>query len=150
MSDNWIVLIPQDPRVIPAPERRERALQVFRKLVPDAERVGMEVTDEVQFIDCGGNFERVLCPDCGEVLDHSWWSERVDDDFATGFQLKQFELPCCATKQSLDGLRYEWAQGFARFSMEAMNPNLAELSPAQIASVEAVLGSRLRIIYRHI
>jgi hypothetical protein len=150
MSDSWIILIPENPQTVPANERQERALATFRQVVPDSEKVEIQTSENIRFVDCGENFERVLCPSCGKEIDNDWWSDRMSEDFDSGFRLKQFSLPCCKAKRTLNDLRYEWPQGFARFSLEAMNPNVAELPREQVTSLEAIVGCPLRVIYQHI
>jgi len=150
MSDNWIILIPENPRMIPAQDQQQHALRAFRELAPKSDQVEIEVSDELRFIDCGQNFERVRCPACGKQLDDDWWNVQMNEEFEVGVSLKELELPCCRAKRTLHDLRYEWPQGFARFSLEAMNPNLGRLSPDQVASFEAVLGCPVRVIYQRI
>jgi len=148
MSDNWIILIPENPETIPVQAQQQHALQAFQRLAPKSDKIEMEVSKELRFIDCGQNFERVRCSACGKELEENWWNERMNEEFESGLFLKEMELPCCGVKRTLHDLRYEWPQGFARFSLEAMNPNLGKLSLDQVTSLEAALGCPLRVIYR--
>lgn len=80
-----------------------------------------------------------------------WWLERMPEDFVDGgFTLHQHSLPCCGVKRTLDQLRYDWPQGFARFAFEVMNANIGGLDEGQTSEFEHVLGTRLRKIFRHI
>jgi hypothetical protein len=148
MSDNNVILIPEDPRLIPACEKQMHAMRTFRQLAPDSDQVEIKVVDRVRFVDCGQNFERVLCPACGKQFDFEWWNERMHEDFMDGSPLREIELPCCKAKRSLHDLRYEWPQGFALFSLHVKNPSFGKLSREQVASMEAVLGCPLRVIYQ--
>ena len=148
MSDGYIILIPEDPQIVPGAEQQKNALKAFRQLAPKAKKIEIKITDELCFIDCGQNFVRVLCPACGKQLDTDWWNARMNEEFESGVLLKEIEVPCCRTKHTLHDLRYEWPMGFAKFSIEATNPNVGKLSPDQIASMEAALGCPLRVIYR--
>jgi hypothetical protein len=47
-------------------------------------------------------------------------------------------------------LIYEWLQGFARFSVEAMNPGIPDLSDEQMRAFEKVLGCRVRRVLQHL
>jgi hypothetical protein len=67
-----------------------------------------------------------------------------------GFQLKDYSMPCCGHVSSLNDLQYDWPQGFARFGIDAMNPNIGKLTDEQIRDFELLLETPLRVIYQHI
>jgi len=150
MSDYWIILIPAQADFIPTTEARRDALRLFRALAPRAAEVKEELTEDVRFIDCGSNFEHVRCPDCDEELKMAWWQEKMDEEAKGGFPLRSFDLPCCDGRSSLERLKYDWPQGFARFSIEAEDPIIADLTVEQLQAFEAILGCRVRRILRHI
>jgi hypothetical protein len=150
MSDNWIILIPEDPRHVPSPERQERARGRFAEIAPQADEVKVNVTENAEFFDCGGNFERIICPSCRTEVPTEWWQDRMDEDFAAGFKLARYPMPCCREPYTLHELTYEWPQGFGRFALEAMNPNLGKLDDKYKMEFEEILGTPLRVIYQHI
>ena len=151
MSDNWIALIPEDPRDVPEPARQTRARDRFADIAPDAEEIELKVSDQIKFFDCGANFERICCPSCDAELATEWWQDRMDDDYVDGgFKLRQYSTPCCNATHSLEQLVYEWPQGFARFAVDAMNPNIGKLNNQHKTEFEQILGTRLRVIYQHI
>jgi hypothetical protein len=45
---------------------------------------------------------------------------------------------------------YEWPQGFGRFALDAMNPNIGILQDRYKLEFEEILGTKLRVIYQHI
>ena len=51
------------------------------------------------------------------------------------------------TATALDRLDYEWPAGFARFVLEASNPNVSELPGQQMRALGRMLGCRLRQIW---
>jgi hypothetical protein len=151
MSDNWIILIPEQAGFVPPADKQQQALSRFRNLAPAADEVKIELSEKIRFVDCGSNFERILCPDCKKELDISWWQKQINEDFVdSDFQLLSRKMPCCGTMRNLHELRYDWPQGLARFGLEAMNPNLGKLPEAEISSLESILGCPLRVIYQHI
>ena len=151
MSDHWIALIPEDPRFLPDETSQQAAVDRFAELAPEAEEIDVLASDGIQFFDCGQNFERMLCPSCAAELDPDWWQEQMDRDFVDGgFQLGELQLPCCGAVTTLNGLRYDWPQGFARFAIDAMNPNIGKLSDSQIEEFQTILKTPLRVIYQHI
>jgi hypothetical protein len=149
MSDNWITLIPEDPNHIPDAVRQRRARSRFAEIVPKADEIEIKVSNKIEFFDCGANFECVRCPACGSEIATDWWKDRMDEDCGDGFKLATYATPCCATKCTLHELAYDWPQGFGRFALETMNPNIGELTNRNQRELEGILGTKLRVIYRH-
>jgi len=151
MSDNWIVLIPEDPQFIPDAASQRCARERFAEIAPEADEIEIELSDEVRFFDCGGNFERVGCPSCGAEIPLAWWQARMNEDYSgKGFRLAAYATPCCGAKLTLHELAYEWPEGFGRFALDAMNPRIGKLSKRHQRELEDILGTKLRVIYRHI
>ena len=149
MSDNWIRLVPDDPRYVPDRARQVRAKARFAEIAPKGE-IDVEVRDTVTFFDCGGNFERILCSSCEAEIPVEWWQARMDEDYGEGFQLANCVLPCCSAQCTLNDLVYEWPQAFGKFVLEAMNPNIGMLKDEHKRELEGILGTKLRVIYQHI
>lgn len=152
MSEDWIVLIPEDPRFIPDEEKREQGRDRMTTIVPDADgiEIEIEVFDTVQFFHCGANFGRIFCPGCRSEIPFSWWQGRMDEDYGDGFKLASYPTPCCGAVLTLHELIYEWQQGFGRFALSARNPNIGLLSEGHRAELETIVGTKFRVIYRHI
>jgi hypothetical protein len=150
MSDNWITLISDDPSFIPDAVKKSRARDRFAEIAPDAEEIEIKVCDKVEFFDCGGNFERILCPLCRSEISVAWWEDRMEKDYNDGFLLAKYPTPCCMTPQTLHELVYEWPQGFGRFAIDVMNPNIGKLDDRYKKEFEGILGTPLRVIYQHI
>jgi hypothetical protein len=150
MSDNWIILIPEDPRYLPSVASQERARQRFLEIAPDADEIEIQATENVVFFDCGGNLERILCPSCRAEIPIPWWTATMDSDYDGGFRLEKYAVPCCGELFTLHELHYEWPEGFGRFGLDAMNPNLGLLDETYKREFEEILGTPLRVIYQHI
>jgi hypothetical protein len=151
MSDDWIALIPEDPRHVPHAIKRRRALERFLELAPNAENIEIKVSDNIQFFDCGANFIRITCPNCRVEISMEWWRNRMDEDYVEeGFALMSYPTPCCNAPHTLNELIYEWPQGFGRFALDVMNPSIGQLRHEVIAEFEKILGTRLRVIHQHI
>jgi hypothetical protein len=163
MSDHWIALIPEDPRFVPDPAKRERARDRFAQIAPEADEIKIRVSEKVEFFDCGENFERVRCPACRAEIPVAWWQDRMsedsgregwgdrmDDGRGDGFKLANYATPCCGKECTLHDLVYEWPQGFGHFALDAMNPNIGELEDKYKQEFETILGTQLRVIYQHI
>ena len=150
MSDNWVIVMPEAADYVPSEEAQRKAVALFKELAPSADEVKAEASAGIRFIDCGANLERVLCPDCGAEIEIDWWQDRMGQEAEAGFPLRRIPLPCCGAARNLDELRYDWPQGFARFSVEAMNPGIGDLTDEQLRAFEAILGCRVRKVLQHV
>ena len=145
MSDTYLRIIPDDPNWVPAAESAIAVTNLMSAFVPGSE-VTTRYTDEVEFVDQGENFERVLCSNCGTDLTDSW-SSVMDTARKTSFSDLGFETPCCHTQGNLSTLVYEWPAGFARFVVEVSGLNAGRfLDQSQIQSVAKSLGYPVRQI----
>ena len=68
MSDDWIILIPEDPRFLPDGDCIAEAHELLTKIAPDAYEIGNIYSDSIEFFDCGANLERILCPSCNSEI----------------------------------------------------------------------------------
>lgn len=151
MSDFWIILIPEKAGYVPPDGKQNGALDAFRGLTGEAQKVAIKLSDRIRFVDCGENFLHVSCPACGTELKMEWWQEKMENDWDNGFRLAPITLPCCSAIRNLHELRYDWQQGFARFSLEAVNPNFGGIFPNyNLNALETILDCSLRVVYRHI
>jgi len=151
MSDDFLVIVPCDPTLVPSPEISEHVVAVLRRLAPQAESVTAEAADSIQFYDCGENFEGLSCPKCLEPLDLDWWHERMGLDEAGGaFALRPFATPCCGASLTLNDLAYDWPQAFGRFRWEVQNPNIGNLSRDAEARIAETAGFPVRFVRQHV
>jgi hypothetical protein len=145
MASWFTKVIPVDPLHVPPRGGRAAAARYLRRAVGPARQVHSDVTDEVHFVDAGGNWEGVFCPACGADLEE-WWGEAMTQAFdASRFARLRKRVPCCRRISSLNELRYPWAVGFARYSLRADEPQ-GELEPRHVAQLEVILGCRVRVI----
>ena len=142
-------LIPRDPTFVPDLAAQRRAARLLREIAPRADDITTTVSDDVEFVDCGGNWEGVRCPHCHATLD-DWWSTAFDESAASRFTELEFEVPCCGQRSALPALDFIWPVGFARFVLEARNARLAGKIPhRKLAKLERVLGCSLRLVIAH-
>ena len=150
MSDSWIILIPQEPDFLPAALAQHEAVGYFSKLAPKASDIDMQTSPQNRFVHCGANFSRILCPVCGLEISKEWWRSRMEEEDVVGYTLNPVRLPCCGNERNLNNIIYEWAQGFARFSIQAKNPDIGKLTDDNLREFERILNCRLRAIYCHL
>jgi hypothetical protein len=148
MADTYLRIIPADPNCVPSALARERALGVLRRAVPLADDLLSQVTEHVRFVDCGTNFETVRCPSCGADVGE-WWSIVMEMGHEQQFRDLRVTTPCCAVRTSLNELVYSWPAGFARYTLEALNPGVGSLPDRVLERLENALGSELRVIWAH-
>ena len=150
MSDNFLRIIPQDPRHVPAPAAQRRAERSLRSFAPKADEIHSEVKEQIEFVDAGGNTETITCPHCKATVDDVWWQAEMDRTWADGSRNLAVTLPCCGASSTLNDLVYWWPAGFARYVLEAMNPGLNDfLDPAHLAQLQTDLGCELKQIMAH-
>jgi hypothetical protein len=152
MSDTWIRFIPTDREYVPPAESQACALKLLRSIAPGADDVQATTSEEIQFIDCGGNWMGVACPACGADAD-SWFANALSQTFELNrFRKLTAVTPCCGADVLLDELKFGWPVGFARFVLEAKNPRLASGAWRESAhlALERALGCSLRLIWRHL
>jgi hypothetical protein len=148
VADDFLRLIPAAPTFMPPLTARQRAEARLRELLSRAEAVRSRATEHVEFVDQGGNVERVSCPECGADLGN-WWPDAMDRAHAHHFADLAVTVPCCGAATSLNDLRYDWPAGFARFVLEALNPGVPDLPDTALAELEQRLGARLRVVRAH-
>ena len=148
MSDNILKLIPTSPECVPSDAALQQARALIASLFPGANEIDLKATAEVRFVDQGENWERVLCPVCGNELDPGWWRKAMHTAHRTGFTDLSVKLPCCGAVSSLNDLHYEWPAGFARFVIKVYNPG-ADIADRDLRLLEKSLGCELRKIWAH-
>lgn len=152
MSDHHIVVIPADPWLAPSAEQSSALVALMTQWMPGADAISADISEYIEFRDCGESFEYVACPACNKKLDIAQWHELMDTDYDIqhGFQLRSAVLPCCGHTAAVNQLIYSFTQGFSRFSLTVENPPDSPLTEQQIKQLQQVLGSEIIVIYRHI
>jgi len=151
MSDDYIVLVPRDPTHVPTLEAQRRVAEVLTRLAPNAQNSTAQVSEQIQFFDCGENFQRISCPRCSAEIGVDWWQQRMGDDASgDGFRLAPYALPCCGRTATLNELVYDWPQAFGRFQWKVTNPNIGVVSEADKSALEAAADFELVVVRQHI
>ena len=150
MSDTFLRFTPGDPIHVPSESSRRELVRLMTAGFPDADGVHEQEHDEVTFVDAGSNFEVVGCPTCGKELDSGWWGDAMGAAGDSGFADLSVTLPCCAAKSSLNDLRYEMPQAFARYVLEVVNPNVDDVPASLLGKLSQRLGSNLRVVWTRV
>ena len=72
----------------------------------------------------------------------------MDEAYRNKFIDLEIVVSCCKSNTYLNELRYEWPAGFARFSIEIVNPN-RNFSDEELQGIETILDTKLRKILAH-
>lgn len=145
MAEKIIKLIPVDPGWVPDFKTQQVAQEQLTAFLPQADEILVFVTDEIEFVDPGQNLKQIACPNCNSMLEESWWLTAMEQAAQTGYSDLTAELPCCHRRISLNDLIYQAPAGFARFIVEAHNPQTS-LEKADIEKLELLIGTKLRYI----
>jgi hypothetical protein len=145
VSGEVLRIVPTDPEWTPDDVALRRAVRMLREVLPHADGVRGEVHDGVVLVTAGRDPEQVVCPACGEELDHAWWTQRLERAAAQGYARLGVVTPCCATRTSLGELVFDRPAAFARTELRARRagPGLAEV---ELARVGRALGHPVRQI----
>src|SRR5947208_13577698 len=105
MSDNYLRLLPIDPRYVPTRTEAADALAAFASISPGCDDVRTREEPDVTFVDAGSNFSAVRCPACGaELAIVPWWQGEMDRAYRTRFEDLAVVPPCCGTPTTLNEL----------------------------------------------
>lgn len=148
MSAIVVTVIPPDPQRVPGDSERALAMALLRQRVPSAESLRETLTAETRFVDAGENFHAVFCPACGRHVELDDWQEAMTKAQSGSFERLDASFPCCGATVSLNDLRYDWPQGFARWGVELRNPGMSrEDFDAVAAELERLLGFKPRVVW---
>lgn len=149
MSDNWLRVIPTSPIFVPTASGAQQARTLLDRFT-SVDDGGLPATvldkGKIVFIDAGSNVNQIQCPWCDGELELIWWQDRMAYASSTSFRDLLVRTPCCDVTTSLNDLRYDWPQGFARWWLELMNPSTESLSGDQLAMISEALGHPARVI----
>jgi hypothetical protein len=148
VSDTILRIIPGDPGYVPSATARESATGILLRALPNADDVSGQLTRFVRFVDCGDNFQSVSCPRCGTDIGE-WWATAMEAAHEHQFAALDVVTPCCGAPTTLNRLFYVPVVGFARYSLEAINPHVGSLPERALQRLQSTLGCQLRVIWAH-
>lgn len=103
----------------------------------------------VEFIDCGANLESITCPNCGAIIDFSWWGEAMNKAYETHFKEMGVMTPCCNKKTTLGGLNYSAPCAFAKTEIRILDAREL-ISKETIRAIEKICKTPLQVIYQRV
>jgi hypothetical protein len=147
MSTSILKIIPTNSTFVPEKNQQEKAKDFLIELYKDKE-IEVFVTDSVQFIDQGENFDNVLCNLCGQNIEIEDWQNAMNEAYEKEFTDLGFISLCCGKKTSLNDLAYEMPAGFAKFVITVSDP-VDEIEEEKLNELQQILETKLKIIWAH-
>lgn len=147
MSSTVLKIIPTNPSYVPNKLQQDNAKDFLTKLYKK-EQIEFIITDTIEFVDQGENFESVSCNLCGQNIEIEDWQNAMDKAYEQQFTDLEFITPCCHKKTSLNNLTYQSAAGFAKFVMTISDVQ-KEIEEKKLKELQQILGMTLRIIWAH-
>jgi len=148
MSDAYLRYVPVDPEFVPQQQAIRAASSLLCSFVKGGS-VECRISQEVEFVDAGENWEGVYCPSCGADAE-GWWPSAMNTATESHFSVLDVHARCCGTKVGLNELRYIWPGAFGKCVLEVANSGISGLQAGELAQVEDALRCRLREIQAHI
>ncbi|MBZ9707775.1 hypothetical protein LB543_13685 [Mesorhizobium sp. ESP7-2] len=149
MSDNYLRLVPYDPRWYPAQHAATAAVNAAHGLFPAAGHIAVEYEQGATFFDAGANTESVHCPFCGSDIEE-WWGDAMNQAAESRFEDLSVTTPCCHRPTSLNDLRYVWPAAFGVCALTVISPGVNSVSSEQLRTIEQAMGSPLKVIWQHL
>ncbi len=155
---SYVVLyaIPTDPVWVPDAEQEAAAVAIYGRHVEHVGEIEVRRDARMHFYDAGECFERISCPSCTALIaenpsNMTWFVEQLDNHSSEerGFSTLDVVTPCCQTPTTLNDLDYDAPQGFACWSMGAVDAQQWDLADWQQHELEAALGHTVRLVYAH-
>lgn len=147
MSDCIVKIVPKDPLYKVSEQMLKKAKELLEaKLSCDS--INFECYDTPAFIDCGSNLERIVCPQCGAVLDFDWWGEAMEKANEKQFLELETELPCCQKTVSLNNINYYFPCAFACCEITVLNPDF-DIENDIVDCIQKILCTEIRVVRAH-
>ena len=147
MSSHQLRFVPTTPGFAPTAQAAAGAVALLRQLCPGG-HVESRVTQEVEFVDPGQNFDGSHCSACGADTE-DWWADAVDTAAATRFQNLQAVAGCCGALVDLNDLRYRSPVAFGRYVLACDYINGEPLGDADLEKLGTLLGCPVRQVEAH-
>src|SRR5262249_49032153 len=107
----YLSLIPEEPNYVPSAQAQTQARDAFRAFLKkkalhisdksEAE-IEVEVSENIQFVDQGLNFESVSCPACGTEIEFESWTKWMDRSYESNFRDRSITMRCCGCETDLN------------------------------------------------
>ncbi len=151
MHDEWALVIPVDPTVVPDPVAQFKALQLWASRDKTGASKALELHTDIRYYPpMEGALSNVCCPHCRSHIEPAWFDEAVHAAKQGKYANLIAWIPCCDTCVSLNELRVKSGflpYGFAKFSLRGYRPDPLSLGQLTVRQLEGILGCPLRVVW---
>lgn len=109
-------------------------------------KIDSSITDNIEFVSQGENFESVSCNLCQSLIEIEDWQEAMEQANEEQFRNLNFTTPCCHQTTSLNDLNYDSPAGFSSFSIAIINAQ-KDLSQEELARLKDMLEVDIRLVW---
>ncbi|MDD4990672.1 MAG: hypothetical protein PHR83_00440 [Paludibacter sp.] len=148
-SDFQTIIIPKNPNNSYSRENVSKLIDYLSKQVINKE-INLSIDSSVSFVDCGQEFEKVFCPNCGKEIDLDFWHELMEKASANDFSDLTIQTKCCNTSTNLNSLRYIADCGFAKSKIIIYDPETRKINQNELlVGIKRICGFDSKIIKTH-
>ncbi len=150
MSDSYVSFVSTDPNWAPSSDEQiEELVSIVADALPESEEIESLVHDFPAFVHPGENLVTVNCSKCTADLHEWFWELMEEGDYQGGPGPLDVEVPCCKQTVSLTELKLDWPGAFARFQIDAMNPEIEEIPRGLLVQLATKSGQEFRAVHSH-
>ncbi|MBK6963188.1 MAG: hypothetical protein IPH20_04420 [Bacteroidales bacterium] len=142
-------IIPQKPDLELHRDISVLLIDYLSKEFPDKE-INIQLDSAISFVDCGQDFERVVCPDCGKEISMDFWQESMDKASKANFLDLSVTTICCYTPTDLNSLKYIADCGFAKSMIVVYDPDSKINKSKLLLELKRISGIDFKIMFAHI
>jgi hypothetical protein len=149
-SSNRLIVIPTRPEVTINKETSILLIKFLSRTFRNKE-ICVQIDTNINFVDCGENFEKVICPKCEKEIAINYWQEIMDKASKTNFSDMTFKTNCCSTVTDLNSLKYIGDCGFSKYSITIYDPEYGKFEESKLLlGIKNICQSNFKLIFSHI
>jgi hypothetical protein len=145
-SGSQMRIFPKNPEIMLQREVAISLINYLSKELPNKE-LNIELDSTINFVDCGEEFEKVVCTNCGKEISMEFWQESMDKASQTKFKDLTITTLCCQMLADLNSLKYHSDCGFAKSLITIIGPDPMINEPKILSNLKSLSGFDFKIIY---
>ena len=148
-SDFQAIIIPTNPKNSYSRENVTKLIDCLSKQFINKEII-LSIDSSVSFVDCGQEFEKIVCPNCGKEIELDFWHELMEKANANDFSDLTIQTNCCNTSTDLNSLKYIADCGFAKSRIIVSDPETRKINENELlVDIKNICGFDSKIIKTH-
>jgi len=148
-SDFQAIIIPKNPNNSYRREDVSKLIDYLSKQFINKEIV-LFIDSSVSFVDCGQEFDKIVCPNCGKEIGLDFWHKLMDEASINNFSDLTIQTKCCKTSTDLNSLKYIADCGFAKAKIIVYDPESRKINENELlVDIKNICGIDSKIINTH-